>query len=86
MKVFTWDMGNIRGNSIRIAADINKIDYKMIPTTYEDTLTKKHLKRNPLGQIPVIEVKEGNLYQTHAILRYIARNGEKHLYGSSAFE
>lgn len=62
MKVYTWEMGNIRGNAVRIAADINKIDHKMINTTAADCEKKEHLARNPLGQIPVVEVKEGYIY------------------------
>jgi len=41
----------------------------------------------PMNKIPVIETSEGRIFETHAILRYIARiSNNKTLYGGDSFE
>lgn len=55
--------------------------------TYEDLKKPEHLKRNPLGKVPVVETSEGFLFESNAILRYIARlNSDSQLYGKNSYE
>eukprot|EP00178_Gracilaria_changii_P012592 TRINITY_DN3563_c0_g1_i1.p1 TRINITY_DN3563_c0_g1~~TRINITY_DN3563_c0_g1_i1.p1 ORF type:complete len:160 (-),score=22.21 TRINITY_DN3563_c0_g1_i1:659-1138(-) len=50
-----------------------------------ETKTPEHLKRHPLGKIPVLETPEGCIFESHAIIRYLARKAGK-LYGNTAGE
>jgi len=51
-------------------------------------LTPDLLAKNPTGKIPTLETSEGVIFESNAIVRYIARAGgdKTHLYGKSAFE
>jgi len=77
--------GNFRANSILIAGELAGVPVELVQTEYSETKTPEFLKRNPLGKIPVIETAEGPLFETTAILRYIARVSGK-LYGASNYE
>jgi len=48
--------------------------------------SKEILAKSPLGKVPVLETKEGSIFEANAITRYIARLGKGHLYGSNDFE
>lgn len=44
-------------------------------------------KINPNGRIPALETPEGNLFESHAIIRHLARSSKTaQLYGSTVFE
>jgi len=44
-------------------------------------------KKNPNGKVPVLETPEGYLYESNAILRYVARyNDNSTIYGKDNFE
>jgi len=53
-----------------------------------DNKTPEFLKKNPTGKVPVLETEEGSIFESNAIVRYIARVGgdKAKLYGRSAFE
>lgn len=54
---------------------------------YEDTKKPEHLARHPLGKVPALETADGPLFESNAILRYLARlNRAAGLYGSNAYE
>jgi len=45
---------------------------------------EEHRKRHPLGKVPVLETPEGYIYESNAILRYVARlNSDAKLYGEN---
>jgi len=48
--------------------------------------SKEVLTKSPLGKVPVLETKEGNLFEPNAITRYVARLAKGNLYGSNDFE
>jgi elongation factor 1-gamma len=39
----------------------------------EHIKNEEHVKRHPLGKVPVLETAEGPLFESNAILRYVAR-------------
>lgn len=45
----------------------------------ENTI-KEILKLNPFGKVPVLETPEGSIFESNAILRYLARHSQG-LYG-----
>ena len=48
---------------------------------------KDFLKKNPLGKIPVLETPDGYIFESNAILRYLARSKKAEgLYGENEFQ
>jgi len=80
----------MRNTKILIAAEyagvqITPIDYN--PYTATPEAKESYLKLNPNGKIPVFETPEGPLFESNAILRYVARiNDDSKLYGKDDFE
>lgn len=60
-----------------------ELEFNRIPVT--EWKSPEHLKRHPLGKVPVLETPEGCIYESLAIIRYLARRAGK-LYGSTAAE
>jgi elongation factor 1-gamma len=53
----------------------------------KDNKTAEFLSKNPLGKVPVLETKEGCIWESNAIARYVARlDPNTKLFGSNAFE
>ena len=66
------------GNCLKVkyAADFLGLPYTWVTVSALDGQTKKpeFLARNPMGQIPVVELDDGrHLAQSNAIIRYLAR-------------
>jgi len=59
------------------------LEFNRIPAT--EWKSPEHLKRHPLGKVPVLETPEGCIYESLAIVRYLARKAGK-LYGSTPAE
>lgn len=59
------------------------LEFNRIPM--KDTKTPEHLKRHPLGKIPVLETPEGCIFESHAIIRYLARKAGR-MYGNNPGE
>lgn len=77
--------GNFRTNAILVAAEAAGVAIELVHTDYSETKTPEFKARNPLGKVPALETPEGNVYETAAILRHIARLSGK-LYGESLFQ
>ena len=59
---------------VRIALELKGVDYTYVPVNLLEAehLQPEHLARNPLGQIPVLELMDGSrLVQSVAILTYL---------------
>lgn len=52
----------------------------------KDNKTPEFKKKNPCGKVPTLETPEGCLFESNAIARYVARQGESNLLGSNAYE
>jgi len=45
----------------------------------------EYLKKHPWGKVPTLETPEGCIFESHSIMRYIARKAGK-MYGTNAAE
>ena len=77
--------GNSRNAKILIAAEVAKVTIELMHISYEDTKKPEFLQKHPLGKVPLLETPEGPIYESFAILRYIARKSNS-LYGATPFE
>ena len=79
-----------RSTKILIAAEYAgvKIDtFDFNPRDAAPEALEEYKKKNPNALVPVLETPEGILYESNAILRYVARiNDDSKLYGSNDFE
>ena len=60
---------------VRLLLAILGLDYQRVHVDIRagETRTPEHLARNPRGQLPVLETDEGTLWDSMAILVYLAR-------------
>lgn len=78
---------NLRSKKILVTAkylgvDIETVDFKM----GTDNKTKEFLQLNPLGKVPVLKTPEGPIFESHAILRFLAQKGKRNLMGKTPYE
>jgi elongation factor 1-gamma len=87
MKLYTYP-GNFRAFKVLIAAECNDIELEVPDfNVTSDNKTPEFLKKNPLGKVPMLETKEGCIFQSNAIARYLARcRADTELYGASFIE
>jgi glutathione S-transferase len=60
------------GRSVRVCLDERGIDHEIKPSTREERQLPEHLTRHPFAKIPVLEHEDFIIYETQAILRYVA--------------
>jgi len=80
---------NILAQKALIVAKYGGIELETTPqfNLGTDNTTDEFLQKNPLGRVPVLETEEGCIWETNAILRYLARSDENStLYGSNDYE
>ena len=77
---------NPRAKKVLVAAAFAKLPLTTVFLTNEEIKKADHLARHPLGKIPTLTTPEGNLFESNAILRFVARSTHTGLYGSSVFE
>jgi elongation factor 1-gamma len=78
-------VGNPRAAKIEILAEHLKLDLHYNRLDYSQLKTPEYLAKHPLGKVPLLDTPEGPIYESNAILRYLARK-QKALYGSNPFE
>jgi len=59
------------------------VEFDRIPPT--EWKSEAYLKKHPLGKVPTLETPEGCIFESVAIMRYLARKANK-LYGNSPAE
>jgi len=60
---------------------------EFFPKGQTEEVLAEFRKKNPNGLVPTLEAPEGCLYETNAILRYVARSNEgANIYGKTDFE
>lgn len=73
------------GFKVEVVADILGIKLENVRIPSSEWKSPEHLKRHPLGKVPVLETPEGHIYESLAIVRYLARKAGK-LYGNNPAE
>jgi len=64
-----------------------KIEYPQNFKFGVDNKTVEFLRKNPNGEVPVLDAPEGPIYESNAIAKYITRKGnDKGLYGANEYE
>lgn len=77
-----YNQNNYRGLRNVIAATLGNVELESVLLNSSEWKTDAHLKRHPLGKVPVLEHETGYLFESNAILRHIARlNPASGLYG-----
>jgi len=83
MKLYS-NLGGHRTNKILVAAHVAETPIELVVVDHTKIKDPEFLKKNPNGKIPVLETKEGALFESNAILRHIGRLGRsKGLYGAN---
>lgn len=81
--------GNPRANKVLVAAEYAGVEVKLAENFQirVDNKTPEFLAKNPNGRIPVLDTPEGSIWESNAIVRYIARvGGNKSFYGNTPYE
>ncbi len=73
------------GTKVEVVAKFLGIELEFNRILPAEWRSPEHLKRHPLGKVPVLETPEGCIYESLSIIRYLARRAGK-LYGSTAAE
>ena len=60
------------GQSVRFCLNERGIEYDIIQSTREERRVPEHLGRHPFAKVPVLEHHGFIIYETQAILRYVA--------------
>lgn len=60
------------GRSVRICLNERGVAHDIVQSTRIERQTPQHLARQPFAKVPVLECDEFVLYETQAILRYVA--------------
>jgi elongation factor 1-gamma len=73
---------------VMYALEALQLKYELVSYTgYPQLKTPEYLKMNPKGEAPVLETEQGFLYESSAILRYLASlNPEAGINGRNSFE
>jgi len=85
--IYTYEAGTNAAKS-QIAALYGGITIDQAPFTWAVTnKTPEFLKKNPNGEVPLLDTPEGPIYESNAMARYVARKGsDKGLYGTNDYE
>eukprot|EP00300_Choanocystis_sp_HF-7_P023875 c25262_g1_i1.p2 GENE.c25262_g1_i1~~c25262_g1_i1.p2 ORF type:complete len:223 (+),score=54.19 c25262_g1_i1:1-669(+) len=79
--------GNPRVQKVLIAAKYNAVHIENPEFDMSTTKTAEFRAKNPIGKVPVLETDRGYIFESGAILRYVARlSPSTGLYGNSFYE
>ena len=60
------------GRSVRICLQERRIEHTIVESKREERQTAEHLARHPFAKVPVLEHDGFIIYETRAIIRYVA--------------
>jgi len=87
-KIYAYE-GNPNSRKSLIAGKYGGIEISY-PSGFKmgtDNKTEEFLKKNPSGQVPMMETPDGPIFESNAMAKYIARKGnDKGLYGSNDYQ
>ncbi len=83
LKIYTFPTFN--SLKVLVTAEEAGLEYEMISVDLAsgEQRTPEHLRRHPLGKVPVIEDDGLTLFESNAICRYLARTANHELYPAS---
>jgi len=85
-KIFSYP-NNPRVWKALIAAEYAGVSIEYPPFNIGvDNKSKEFLAKFPVGKVPVLETPEGNVFESNAIARHVARQNGGKLYGASPIE
>jgi len=86
MKIHTFP-NNPRANKALIAAEYARVKVEVVHVELgKDNKTEEFLAMNPLGKVPTLETADGCIWESNAIARYVARQGDSKLFGTNDLE
>lgn len=87
LKLFV-DAGNFRAFKILIAAEYAGVNIEIPEFKLgSDNTNEEFRKKSPLGKVPVLQTNNGNIFESNAIARYVARlRPDAELFGTTFFE
>jgi len=86
MKLFSV-LGTLHTNKVLVTADVLGLPVELVNIQLADLQKEEFLKKNPNGKCPILETKDGSIYESNAIVRFLAREKpETKLYGESHLE
>ena len=83
VKIYGADLSS-PSNKVRMVANALGIEYQYIRISIKDgeNRTEEYLKKHPAGKVPVIDDDEFILFESDAIIRYLASKSKSALYPS----
>lgn len=86
MKLYS-SFGGFRTNKVLTTAAFAETPVELAVIDWAKIKDAEFLKKNPNGKVPVLETKDGFIFESNAIVRHIARsNKDKQLYGSNEYQ
>jgi glutathione S-transferase len=81
LKIYGADLSS-PANKVRMTANVLGIDYEYIRVSIKDreNRTEEHLKMHPAGKVPVINDNGFILFESDAIVKYLASKNKSPLY------
>lgn len=84
LKLYTDKASAISAWKILAAANYSGVKLTVVSDFSSDSTDFQ--AKTPAGKPPVLETEQGSIFEENAIARYVARQGESSLLGSTAFE
>ena len=85
LKLYTPQHQLTAGAKCELLAKFIDIPVQNVRIPPEQWKSEDYLKKHPLGKVPTLETPEGCIYESNAILRYLARKAGK-FYGKTPAE
>ncbi len=71
------------GAKVEVLLKFTDLNVEAVRIPITEWKSADYLKKHPMGKTPTLETPEGCIFESHAIMRYIARRVGK-MYGTTA--